>query len=106
VRPTGRLGELAAAGILEPVPGADAEYRFSEYGMKRREKILEREAVRIERERHESRDVKLSETARSRLWRHLAGDRAVRIKTSPAVSFRTAREPYDQSPCLNPSPER
>ena len=41
--------ELAAAGIMEPVPGSDAEYRFTEDGMRNREAILEREAERIER---------------------------------------------------------
>src|SRR5947208_1213695 len=35
--------ELAAAGIMEAVPGSDTDYRFTEDGMKRREEILERE---------------------------------------------------------------
>ncbi len=39
--------ELAAAGIMEPVPGSDTDYRFTEVGMKHREEILEREAERI-----------------------------------------------------------
>ena len=43
--------ELATAGIMEPVPGKESEYRFTEEGMKHREAILEREAERIERER-------------------------------------------------------
>ena len=45
--------ELAAAGIMEPVPGSELEYRFTAGGMKHREAILEREADRIERERYE-----------------------------------------------------
>ncbi len=37
--------ELAAAGIMEPVPGSEAEYRFTHEGMVHREAILEREFV-------------------------------------------------------------
>ncbi len=66
--------ELAAAGIMEPVPGSDTEYRFTEYGMKHREEIVEREAERIERDRYEPPDANLSEAVRERLRLHLAGD--------------------------------
>src|SRR5277367_2329180 len=38
--------ELAAAGIMEPVPGSESEYRFTEAGMEHREEILEREQDR------------------------------------------------------------
>jgi hypothetical protein len=69
--------ELAAAGIMEPVPGSDTDYRFTEDGMKHREEILEREAERIERDRYEPPDDNLSEAARERLRLHLAGDRKV-----------------------------
>jgi hypothetical protein len=60
--------ELAAAGIMEPVPGSESEYRFTEEGMAHREAILEREADRIERERYEPPDAgELSEPARELL---------------------------------------
>jgi hypothetical protein len=76
--------ELAAAGIMEPMPGSDAEYRFTEYGTRNREAILEREAERIERERLAPPDGELSEAARERLRRYLAGDRAVTEANRPA----------------------
>jgi hypothetical protein len=67
--------ELAAAGIMEPVPGSETEYRFTEEGMKHREAILEREAERIERERYEPPDVsRLSEAARELLRRRAGGE--------------------------------
>ena len=67
--------ELAAAGIMEPVPGSDTDYRFTQDGMEHREAILEREADRIERERYEPPDVgNLSDAAKELLRRHLAGD--------------------------------
>jgi hypothetical protein len=76
--------ELAAAGIMEPVPGSDTEYRFTERGMKHREEILEREADRIERDRYEPPDANLSEAARERLRLHLAGDCEVNEENRPA----------------------
>jgi hypothetical protein len=76
--------ELAAAGIMEPVPGSESEYRFTEEGMEHREEILEREQDRIERERFELPDGDLSESARERLRRHLAGDREVTEANRPA----------------------
>ena len=67
--------ELAAAGIMEPVPDSETDYRFTEDGMKCREDILDREGERIERERYEPPDASnLSEAARELLRRHLAGD--------------------------------
>jgi hypothetical protein len=66
--------ELAAAGIMELVPGSDREYRFTEEGMEHREAILEREADRIERERYEPPDAShLSEAARELLHTCIAG---------------------------------
>ena len=60
--------ELAAAGIMEPVPGSEVEYRFTQEGFEHREAILEREADRIERERYEPPDASgLSEAARELL---------------------------------------
>lgn len=76
--------ELSAAGIMEPVPGSGGKYRFTEYGMREREAILERETERIERERIEPPDGDLSEAARERLRRYLAGDRAVTEANRPA----------------------
>src|SRR6516225_5758966 len=67
--------ELAAVGIMEPVPGSEVEYRFTREGLEQGEAILEREAERIERERHEPPDAsQLSEAARELLRRRLAGD--------------------------------
>jgi hypothetical protein len=76
--------ELAAAGIMEPVPGSDTEYRFTERGIKHREAIAEREAERIERDRYDPPDANLSEAARERLRRYLAGDRNVTEENRPA----------------------
>jgi hypothetical protein len=76
--------ELAAAGIMEAVPGSEAEYRFTEEGMRHRDAILEREAERIERERYEPPDGDLSESARERLRLYLAGDRQVTAENRPA----------------------
>jgi hypothetical protein len=49
--------ELAAAGIMEPVPDSEGQYRFTREGLEHREAILEREAERIERERFEPPDA-------------------------------------------------
>jgi hypothetical protein len=60
--------ELAAAGIMEPVPGSDSDYRFTQEGMEHRQAILEIEADRIERERYDPPDAgKLSAPARELL---------------------------------------
>ena len=68
--------ELADAGIMEPVPGSDGEYRLTEEGYARREAILREEGERIERERHEPPDASnLSEAARALLERIAAGER-------------------------------
>ena len=76
--------ELAAVGIMEPVPGSDVEHRFTAFGLEHREEILEREAERIERRRLDPPADDLSEAARERLRRHLAGDRAVTEERLPA----------------------
>ena len=76
--------ELAAAGIMEPVPGSELEYRFTREGLEHREAILEREAERIERDRYEPPDAShLSEAARELLRRRLAGDREVTDANRP-----------------------
>ncbi len=74
--------ELVAAGIMEPVPGANgnppADYRFTEDGWARRHDLLSEAEERIERERFEPPDASgLSEPARELLRRRLAGNREV-----------------------------
>jgi hypothetical protein len=74
--------ELAVAGIMQPVLGADgspeADYQFTEYGWTRRQELLSEAEERIERERFEPPDASnLSEAARELLRRRLAGDREV-----------------------------
>jgi hypothetical protein len=76
--------ELVAAGIMEPVPGSEVEYRFTREGLERGEAILEREAKRIDRERYEPPDAsRLSEAARELLRRRLAGDPEVTDANRP-----------------------
>ncbi|MGO9919532.1 MAG: hypothetical protein ACLQIB_33145 [Isosphaeraceae bacterium] len=74
--------ELAIAGIMEPVPGADgnpeADYQFTGDGWARRQELLSDAEERIERERFEPPDASnLSEAARELLRRRLAGNREV-----------------------------
>jgi hypothetical protein len=67
--------ELAAAGIMEPVPDSEFEYRFTEDGLRQREELLAEAQDRIERERYEPPDAgTLSEAARKLLRTCLAGD--------------------------------
>jgi hypothetical protein len=80
--------ELAAAGIMEPVPGTDgnpeADYQFTEDGWARRQELLSEAEERIERERFEPPDPRnLSEAARELLRRRLAGDREVTDANRP-----------------------
>ena len=76
--------ELAAAGIMEPVPGSAGEYRFAREGLEHGEAILERAAQRIEQERYEPPDAsRLSEAARELLRRRLAGDQEVTDANRP-----------------------
>ncbi len=80
--------ELATAGIMEPVPGADGnpegDYRFTEGGWARRQELLIDAEERIERERYEPPDAgNLSEAARELLRRRLAGDREVTDANRP-----------------------
>lgn len=74
--------ELAEAGIMEPVTGADGipevEYRFTEHGWNRREEILRREEQRLlEMEPGLPERIDLSRAARETLGRYVAGDREV-----------------------------
>ena len=67
--------ELAAAGIMELVPGSELKYRFTAEGWERRELILRAEEDRLERERYEPPDAShLSEAARDLLRTCIAGD--------------------------------
>jgi hypothetical protein len=80
--------ELAAAGIMEPVPGADgnpeADYQFTADGWARRQVLLSEAEERIERERFEPPDASnLSKAARELLRRRLAGDREVTDANRP-----------------------
>ena len=67
---------------MEPVPGSDTEYRFTEDGMKHREEIVEREAERIERPSAAGRQSIGGGQERLRL--HLAGDCEVTVENRPA----------------------
>jgi hypothetical protein len=71
--------ELAAAGVMEPVPGVvgnpESDYQFTEDGWARRQELLSEAEERIERERFEAPDASnLSEAVRELLRRRLAGD--------------------------------
>jgi hypothetical protein len=67
--------ELAEAGIMELVPGKEADYRLTEWGRTHAQEVVDREYDRIERARFEPPDASnLSETARALLRRRLAGD--------------------------------
>jgi hypothetical protein len=80
--------ELAAAGIMEPVPGTEADYRFTDEGYARREDILREEEDRIERQRYEPPDASnLSEAARALLRRIATGER-VEITEGNRPAFR------------------
>jgi hypothetical protein len=90
-RPESRLAayrELAEAGIMEPVPGSETDYRFTAEGMGRREQILNQEHDRIERARFEPPDASnLSETARVLLRRIISGER-IEITKENRPAFR------------------
>jgi hypothetical protein len=84
--------ELAAAGIIEPVPGADGnlepDYRFTEVGWARRQELLSDAEGRIERERFEPPDASnLSESARVVVRRILSGER-VEVTSETRDAFR------------------
>ncbi len=68
--------ELAAVGLMEPLPGSETEYRFTEEGLTRREAILREEEDRIESERYSppDDDLILSEAARELLGRRVSGE--------------------------------
>jgi hypothetical protein len=77
--------ELAAAGIMEPVPGSDFEYRFTEDGWARREEILDAAVAHLHSlEPRLPERIDLSEAARNVLARYLAGDGEVTDANRPA----------------------
>jgi len=79
--------ELAAAGIMEPVPGSELEYRFTAEGMEHREAIVERETERIEREEFEPPDASNLSEAAGRLLRRIVTGEHVEItpRNRPAL---------------------
>jgi hypothetical protein len=80
--------ELAAAGIMELVPGTEADYGFTDEGYARREQILREEEDRIERQRFEPPDAgNLSESARGLLRRIASGER-VAVTGENRLAFR------------------
>lgn len=87
--------ELADAGIMERVPGTDAEgeYRFTAFGLAHREAILEREAERIERERHEPPDASRLSPAAWDLLRRLAADERIDVTEKNRPLYRELRRP-------------
>jgi hypothetical protein len=77
--------ELAAAGIMEPVPGSDSEFRFTQDGWARREEFLrEAEAHLRSLEPRLPDRIDLSDAAREVLARYLAGNEHVTDATRPA----------------------
>jgi len=80
--------KLAAAGIMEPMTGADgnpvADYQFTDDGWARRQELLSAAEERIEQERFAPPDASnLSETARALLRRRLADDRELTNANRP-----------------------
>jgi hypothetical protein len=70
--------ELAAAGIMEPVPGSESEYRFTEEGMERREEILDAAVAHLHSLEPRLPDrIELSKAAKRTLSRYMAGDHEV-----------------------------
>jgi hypothetical protein len=60
--------ELADAGIMEPVPGPVAEFRFTAMSAERRQEILSQSEIRLARARHViPGNVTLSDAAREML---------------------------------------
>lgn len=81
--------ELAAAGIMEPVPGSHSEYRFTEEGMARRKEILREAEERIERERFDPPDAtNLSVAARELLRRLVVDGERVEITPESKPAYR------------------
>jgi hypothetical protein len=91
--------ELAAARIMEPVPGSETGFRFTKDGRARREEILREQEDRIERERFEPPDAtNLSDAARDLLRRRLDGDDRVTPENLEAYrELATARIMYPVS---------
>jgi hypothetical protein len=77
--------ELAAAGVMEPVPGSDTMFRFTEDGWARREEILEATVDRLHGlEPRLPVRIDLSDAARGVLARFLSGDEDVTDADRPA----------------------
>ena len=76
---------------MEPVPGTEADYRFTDEGYAWREEILREEEDRIERQRYEPPDANLSEAAKALLRRIATGER-VEITDGNRPAFRELAE--------------
>ena len=115
--------ELAAAGIMEPVPISDSECRFTEDGRERREEILrEAEESQLERRPHQPDRVNLSDEARRLLggvwWPALRDlpllrrrDTAVMANVADSLvegdrSYACATTPGDATPRRRPATAR
>jgi hypothetical protein len=79
--------ELAAAGIIESVPGSETEYRFTEEGFQQREEILRTDWERVERERYAPPDTHISDAARE-LLRGLAAGGRVEVTPANSAAYR------------------
>jgi len=80
--------ELAAAGIMEPVPDSELEYRFTEDGLRQREELLAEAQDRIERERYEPPDASNLSVRASALLRGIVSGERVEITTGNRPAFR------------------
>jgi len=80
--------ELAAAGVMEPVPGSELEYRFTEEGLRRREELLAAAQDRIERERYEPPDASDLPEASCELLRRIVSGERVEITAGNRPAFR------------------
>jgi hypothetical protein len=80
--------ELAAAGIMEPVPGSEVEYRFTAEGWERREEILGAGVAHLHRLEPRLPDrIELSESALS-LLRERLKTRDNRVDDSNREAYR------------------
>ena len=80
--------ELAAAGIMEQVPGSESEFRFTEEGMKQREQILRDAEDRIESERFDAPDTRNLSEASWTLMRQIVSGEHVEITLGNRSAFR------------------
>ncbi len=77
---------------MEPVPGTEAEYRFTEHGYAHRQEILEREYDRIERGRFEPPDASRLSKAAMALLRRIVSSERIEITAGNRPAFRELAE--------------